>query len=160
MHYFKFRVSGGAFCKHPCSRNEFSDRFQLPPRFRPGRRGRGTEGGCGASQSVSGVAPSRAFPAKCLARRRGAFANRAKSGAKPVVEVVHQAAAKAAVLAFKAAYRLARWGGSANEDIAGVAGVAGITGKRNGSLGILAGRSGIGRGFQTGGAGNGVSSRA
>lgn len=70
------------------------------------------------------------------------------------------ARAKAAVLAFKAAYRLARCGGIANDDMAGGAGVAGNDRKENGSLGILAGRSGIGRGFQTGGAGNGVSSRA
>ena len=66
----------------------------------------------------------------------------------------------AAVFASSAAYNLARCGGNANDDMAGVAGGAGNDGKENGSLGILAGRSGIGRGFQTGGAGNGESSRA
>ena len=163
MHVIKFRVSGCAFCKRNGSRNEFSARFQLPPRSRQWRRGRGTEGGCGASQSVSGVAPSRAFPAKYLAGRRGSFAATAKSGAGPVVEFVEfadHAVSKAARLASRAAYKLARWGGIANEDMAGGAGVAGIVGKRNGSLGIRAGRSGAGNGSRAGGAGKGESSRA
>ena len=40
MHYFKFRGFGGAFCKHPCSRNEFPACFQRSPR--PGNGGAGT----------------------------------------------------------------------------------------------------------------------
>ena len=83
-------------------------------------------------QGASGIDPQRTFAAKLPAGRRGKLAATAKSGAGPVVEFVEfadHAVSKAARLASNAAYKLARCGGIANEDIAGGAAGSGIAGK-------------------------------
>ena len=92
------------------------------------RFGQGSERGRGAVQVASTSIHSEHSPQNVLPGGAARSAIRAKSGAKPVVKVIHHAAANAAALASNAAYKLARWGGIANDDIAGVAGVAGVAG--------------------------------